>query len=458
MNSQVFKSLIVNSLRRLGVTDGVGEVRRRPPRRNLGYDSRAVESLETRTVLSGSGAGSLLGILSDVGVVTSPIIAPAQPATLPNQNPNVTQLDTDVHALLTEFQGLATRSAVSIADLESLTADSQTIAQSHFHFDSSTLNPVISELATAVAGGTSTAQAQTDFSALFSGSSVSSTVINSTFGDVVKAIGDSGITTTDLVTVAADEAAIKTDLSNLPWRFQPLGDGLLSLEAGPSLSLSLSSSAISLPTITIAASTIPVSLGLGSSLEGGLTDAGVVTSPVFATQVPSSAGTQVSAYAALKADLQKLQTELQTLASRSGLTVADLESLSVDSQSVAQTGFYLNPQTLNPVISELATAVAGAVDVPPAAQAFTNLFSGSNVSAAVINTTFNDLVKAIDDSRVAPADLSAVAADQAAVQTDLQNLQKKTTGPGRRGFPVHHHVVHPFKHPRFKVSRPHARR
>src|SRR5260370_31346117 len=76
-------------------------------------------------------------------------------------------------------------------------------------------NKVISELAMAVAGGTSTTQAQTDFTALFSGSNVSASVINKTFTDLVKAIGDSHVTTADLSTVASDEAAIQSDLKSL---------------------------------------------------------------------------------------------------------------------------------------------------------------------------------------------------------------------------------------------------
>ena len=173
-------------------------------RRLLRQKAPGCETLECRVVLSVSGGGSLLGSLSYAGVVSSPIIVPAQPATpatpwgSAKQNAAVSQLQTDVQKLLTELQTLAGKSGVTIADLESLTTDSQSIAEAGFHFNAQTLNPVISELAVAVAGGNSTAQAQSDFTALFSGSSVSTTVINSTFNDVVKAIGGSAVTTTDL--------------------------------------------------------------------------------------------------------------------------------------------------------------------------------------------------------------------------------------------------------------------
>ncbi len=390
----------------------------------------------------------------------------------------MTQLDTDEQTLLTELQSLATKSGVTIADLESLISDSQSIAESGFHFSAHTLNPVISELATAVAGATSTSQAQSDFNALFTGSSVSTTVMNTTFSDLVKAIGDSGVTTNDLTTVASDEAAIQTDLSKLPWFFQPVNDGLLDFEAGPFTSLSLSASAINLPTIFIAPGAMPVGQNLGSGLLGGLTDAGVVTSPIFAGQPPSSTGTSASAYAQLRMDLQKLQAELQTLASRSGLTVGDLESLTIDSQSIAQARFHFNPQTLNPVIAELAKAVANGTSTAQAQQDFTTLFSGSSVSSTVIDTTFTDLVKTITDSKVMPADLTTVAVDEAAIQTDFQNLHPKstggnpptgtgttgtgTTGTGTSGtspvVPVHHRAHHPVRHPRFKAAVKHKSR
>jgi hypothetical protein len=379
-----------------------------------------------------------------------------------NQNSTVTQLNSDVQKLLSELQALGARSGVTIADLESLTRDSQSITQAGFHFNAQSLNKVVSELATAVAGGTSTAQAQSDFTALFSGSSVSTTVINTTFSDLVKTIGDSTVTTTDLSTVASDEAAIQTDLSNLPRRFQPLNDGLLDLEAGPSVSVGLGSAPISLPAIIVGPTPIPITLDGDFSLLGGLSYVGIVTSPVVTTQAPSSPGTSASAYAQLKADLQKLQTELETLASKSGVTIADLESLTTDGQSIAQAGFHFSSQTLDPVISDLATAAASGASTVQAQQAFTNLFSGSNVSTSVIGTTFNDLVKAIGDSSVAPVDLTTVASDEAAIQTDLQNLHKKSTGVGsggtHHGRPVVHPIVHVTRHPRLKIGRPHGRR
>jgi hypothetical protein len=197
-----------------------GKSDRQPPlQRSERHAALACEPLEERVVLSDWGGGSLLGSLNSVGVVTSPVVTETQgghdESWAASQNSTFQQLNTDRQALATELQTLAAKSGVTVADLQSLATDTQAIAQAGFHFQSKTLQPVISELATAVAGKSSTTQAQTDFTALFSGSSVSSTVITTTFNDLVKVIGDSAVTPTDLTTVASDQAAIQTDLNNL---------------------------------------------------------------------------------------------------------------------------------------------------------------------------------------------------------------------------------------------------
>jgi hypothetical protein len=181
-------------------------------------------------------------------------------------------------------------------------------------------------------------------------------------------------------------------------------------------------------------------LGQEGSLAGSLDYVGVVTSPVVVVTSPiSTPGT--TPQSKLSADLQALQTELESLAAKSGVTIADLQSLALDGQSIATAGFRLNSKTLNPVISELATAIAGGASTMPAQTAFTALFSSSKVSSSVITATFNDLVTTIQDSKVTTADLTTVAADEAAIQTDLGNLHTGsgsgsgggTTGSGSTG-------------------------
>ncbi len=398
--------------------------------------------------MSSATGGSLFRSLTYVGVVTTPIVVPTQPVgpilpfVGPKQAAAVKQLGTDVQALWTELQSLAATSGLTVADLESLATDGQSIAQAGFQFNTSALNPVISELANAVAGGTPTGTAQSAFTTLFNGSSVSNSVIMSTFNDLVTAIGDSGVTTADLATVAKDEAAIQTDISNLPGHLQPAASAQANITAdvtggviqpiafGGPPSTNNPPPIIFQPPIIFGPQPIGPQPSPTAGLFGSLNYVGVVTSPVvvinFVASPPSSSTST------LLTDRQALQTELESLAAKSGLTIADLESLALDDQSITSAGFHFNTQKLNPVISELANAVAGGSSTTQAQTDFAALFTGK-VSNSVVTATFNDLVKAIQDSNVTTADLATVAKDEAAIQSDLSNLHKSKGGTGTPG-------------------------
>jgi predicted outer membrane protein len=415
----------------------------------------ACEALESRVVLTISALSTtLLGSLSYVGVVTSPVTAETLPILpilpiLPGAPPPTgseasatvgsawSKLRADVQKLRAELESLAAKSGVTIADLQNLTNDSQAISLAGFHFGVRSLNSAISELAMAVAGGTSTTQAQADFTALFNNSNVSTSTITTTFNDLVQTIQDSTVTTTDLSTVAADEAAIQADISRLPivWRPGPepwidqvgaAPDGVTVADIGVSPSPPVFTPPIIVrPPIGVEPPIIVSPFG-NTSLLGALSSVGVVTSPVVVAPrplVPSPlTPTTPGGNSQLQADLQKLQAELRSLAAKSGLTIADLQSLVVDSQAIHRAGFSFDSQSLNQAISELATAVAGGMSTTQAQTDFSALFNGSSVSTTTINTTFSDLIKAIQDSKVLPGDLTAVAADRAAIQADLNNL------------------------------------
>ncbi len=448
---------------RLGQQMTTSQGRRR--RGRSGQDLQGWETLEGRVVLTGWawGGGSLLGTLSGVGIVTGPVVSNPQPllpiavttpmtrVAMASINTEVSQLQTDWKALVTELQSLAAKSGVTVADIESLALDSQSIGQAGYHFNASSLHSVVSELATAVAGGTSTSQAQSDWTALFSSSSVSTTVVTSTFNDLVKAIQDSNVTTTDLTTVASDEAAIQTDLTNLGNRFLPASISAM----GPSPLLataSVTALTVTLPTVPAAAAStvqslvnnlpavsepiivapgIPIVLPWGGNLLGSLNHVGVVTGPLLTAQpmaMPATTVIQNSKLQQLLTDEKALGTEFQSLAAKSGVTVAELESLALDSQSIAQAGVHISSSSLNTVISELATAVAGGTSTSTAQSAWNALFTGSSLSTTVITNTFNDLVAAIGSSKVTTTDLTTVANDEAAIQTDLKNLFAGNSG------------------------------
>jgi hypothetical protein len=418
-------------------------------RRRNRQDAFECEVLEGRVVLSSGGGGSLFNSLTYVGVVTSPIVVakvpvgPVFPLAAGAASTAVGQLGSNIQALWTELQTLAAKSDVTVEDLQHLTGDYQSISQAGFHFTTSSLNSVMSELASAVAGGTSTTQAPADFTALFGGSSVSSTVITSTFNDLVTAITDSQVTTADLATVAKDEAAIQSDISNLPGRAQPQAISAAAITAdvpvgvvqpisiaGPILNSSVPPIVFQ-PPIVFGPQPIGPPVYLTAGLFGSLNYVGVVTSPVVVISSTSTTGSNSTS--TLKADEQSLQTELQSLAAKSGLTIADLESLALDDQSIAEAGFRFNPSKLNPVISELATAVAGDTSASTAQAEFTALFTGSSVSSTLVTSTFNDLMKAITDSKVTTADLTTVASDEATIQSALESSHHNKGGTGKSG-------------------------
>ena len=363
------------------------------------------EALEGRVVLStwGGGGNNFLGSLASVGIVTGGDFGgPASTYYSPwaSQNAQVAQLNSAVQRLQTELQSLAAKSHITIVDINNLTTDSQSIAGAGFWINPQNLQKSVSELVTAVASGAATTQAQTDFNALLSGSNVAQATIDKTFNDLVQTIQDSKITSADLSAVAADQAAVQSDLNNLPNGARGFG-GYQTLLAG--------------------------SGSLNSNLATSLSSAGVATLPAQAggTQglyAPSTAS-QNSQLTQLNTDIQKLQTENQTLAAKSLVTVSDLTDLVTDSQTIAGAGLRLDPQSLDKVVNELVTAVAAGTDTTQAQTDFNALFTGSNVAQTSIDKTFNDLVQTIQDSKVTAADLTTLAADQAAIQTDRTNLQ-----------------------------------
>ncbi len=397
-----------------------GKMSRRARRARAGRAGRfcdlACETLEGRVVLSGWGVDLLDG-LSSVGVVPSVTI---NVPNIPNRpwggggpggpwgsqdSSSSSQLGIDLQQYQTDLQLLAAKSQVTLADLNSLNSDNQAIAQAGFSFDPQSLHTATYQLATAVVSGNDTTEAQTNFSAQFSGSSVSQTVIDKATTDVVQTIKDSKITAADLTTIAADQSAIETDLGSLPdsIEFPSQGTGgnnaLLSSLAG---------------------------LGI-------ITNAKVPSGPTNTTPGSGGAGTLESRVAQLNTDLDKLQTELKSLLAKSGVTLSDLNNLNTDSQAIAKAGFVFSGQALPKAVSELATAVVNGGATTQTQSDFNALFSGSNVTQSVIDKTYEDLIQTIEDSKVTSSDLSTVAADQAAVQTDEADLHQ--TPPDQNGLP-----------------------
>jgi predicted outer membrane protein len=446
MVTQLVKSWVTRALGKEGASDARSQ--RRP--RRVRQECLGCERLEGRVVLTIAVIGDLFTSLSHSGVVTSPQILriqsslPGAPTVNGGSSAAWTKLDNDMTALENELQSLAAKSGLTIADLQSLTVDTQAIVQARFRFSPVTLNPVIYDLATAVAAGSTKPVSESEFSALFAGSKVPASVIDKTFSDLVLAIEDSHVTLSDLTTVASEEATVRTDLSNLGG-----GDvldlvGWLNLVDNSPLMVNVSSDVgtppigVSLPPFVVPTpiSLPPVSVNPHGTVDllASLSYTGVVTGPVAvfgpATTPPASSNND---FKQLLADMQALQKDLANLAARSDVTIADLESLTSDSQAVAQAGFHFDPRTLNPVTAELAAAVASGSSITQAQSDFAALFNGSSVAASAITTMFNDLVTAIQDSKVTPTNLTTVSNQEAAIRTDLQNLGFGNSGAGTSG-------------------------
>jgi hypothetical protein len=157
----------------------------------------------------------------------------------------------------------------------------------------------------------------------------------------------------------------------------------------------------------------------GNSLVQSLESVRVVLGPVVvADPSPPTRVSQAPQLSKLQADEQSLQAELQGLAAKSGVTVADVDKVGTDSRAFAQAGYWFEGQGLEKAVTELAMAVAGGGDTTQARDDFNALFNGSSVPQSAVDAAFDDLAQIIKDSGVTPMDLTAVANDEAAIQTD----------------------------------------
>ena len=154
--------------------------------------------------------------LAQIGVVTTSVLGDAgghpggmtAPGAPGGGQASGADADSDLQALQTKVQELAAKSDVTVADMSALASDSKAIETAGGGIKADDLNAVLSSLATAVAGGADTSQAQSDFNALFADSKVDQDAIDKTFADLVQTIQDSNITTTDLTDFATAVSAL----------------------------------------------------------------------------------------------------------------------------------------------------------------------------------------------------------------------------------------------------------
>ena len=165
-----------------------------------------------------------------------------------------------------------------------------------------------------------------------------------------------------------------------------------------------------------------------------LNNIGVMTSQINSTPTNPPTSTN-SLVAQLQTDEDALQKELKSLAGKSAVTAADLTQLSTDSQALAMAVQGVSTAALQKALDDLAAAATGSSTVTSASalSEFTACSPTANQAAAT--TVYNDLVKIVNDSGVDVDRPYHRCLDQAAIQTDLNNLRGggSSTAPPRHG-------------------------
>lgn len=175
-------------------------------------------------------------------------------------------LKTAMDQLRKDTQAIAANSGLTVADIMALTNDSQTIAATGASIDSSKLEAAVNSLAYAVAGGTDQTQAKADFAAVFSGTAVPQATIDKTTADLVQAITDSKVTTTNLDTLKTDKANLDAAQKALSESGYGPGSGKGDCKTATTTTSSTSStSSTSTSGVTVASAT-----GLKSATRGML--------------------------------------------------------------------------------------------------------------------------------------------------------------------------------------------
>jgi hypothetical protein len=316
-----------------------------------------------------------------------------------SQNSASSQLQTDQAKLDTDLQAVAAKSGVTVADLNSLANDERALRIAGAQPDSSSLQSSLSALATAVASGADTSQAKSDLSTALAGSaSVPQATLDTAVNDVVQAIQDSHVTTDDLTTIAGDHTAIQKDLG-------------ITSAGTPRVDTTLVGNLANLGV-------------LGSAGPGG------IGGPIkFVGRSGGFGGwaTQGSQNTQLQTDQAQLQTDLQAIAAKSDVTVAELNNLAADDQAIAQATTVPDATKLQTGLTELATAVATGADTTQAVTDINAAFANTGLSSSTVNKAINDAKQIIQDSHITSDQLKTIADDHTAVQNDLAALGSSAT-------------------------------
>lgn len=187
-----------------------------------------VAGLEERMVLSHVSPAAALGFRGLPGHARHAIMATTNTANTNTNSPRLrggriqdAQLTADLQKLRTDTEAVMVGSTVTDAQRLALRNDLRTIAQTGFKIDRAGMNTVGDNVLKALADGsydsdaTKAAAITTSFNSLFTGSTITQAQIDKTFTDFVAVARNLNISTAELDTLAADQAAIKADLTRL---------------------------------------------------------------------------------------------------------------------------------------------------------------------------------------------------------------------------------------------------
>ena len=138
----------------------------------------------------------------------------------------------------------------------------------------------------------------------------------------------------------------------------------------------------------------------------------------------------------LTQDLQKLQTDVQSVLSGSTVTDAQRQALGTDLRSLHEAGFRPDKDALSPVVDSLFKSLADGTYDSDASVAqsiqtsFQGLFTGSTVDQTLIDKTYADLVAVARNLNISSEELATLDADRAAIKADLERLGLPTDGKG----------------------------
>jgi hypothetical protein len=195
---------------------------------------------------------------------------------------------------------------------------------------------------------------------------------------------------------------------------------------------------------TTSGGTTSSSTTAGGSTTGGTTSCGTnsgsTTSSSLITSAASSNDSTVGTTSSqLSTDIQQLRTDIRSIESLSGVTLADLTAFRSDLRALAQSGLKSDQEAFETFAEDLLSAVAAArtdgSSNPTLTDAQTTTLQaelGTAFGTTVADSTqlaqlYGDMLKIAQDSNITTANITTIADDQAKIKADLASSSGSST-------------------------------